>query len=390
MRRRSIATAILASLASVAFPAKAALAHEAPSLEVWWTGPEDCPATSFTDAMDRLLAASPVDTPIRVVATVEHGPEGWSILTDFEAGRERSGQRRFRAPACSTVSQAAALAIALAVDPTVLDRLAESEPTLPDTPPAEPLEPAPAEVIPDATAPIEPVIPPPEPAPAEPPIGPIEPLAAGDRQGTETRGAWRASLGVAGFIDGGALPGPGGGLAATLGVIRVRSGDRESGSGSDRESGRESNRDRGRESESGRGRFRGELTGSYRFATPKPASLDPRVGGEFSQWTIGVRGCFVPRAGVLELPLCGGIDAGQTRATGTGLRNSRSNVQPWLAGLVAAGLAWPIRSRIAIFARGSLAVPFVRQDFTINGLGLLHRIGPVQGRGLAGLELRLP
>lgn len=355
-RRRWISAVLLGSLGGVALPAKAALTQEAPSVEVWWTGPEDCPAATFTDAMDRLLAGSPVDTAIRVVATVERSPDGWSILTDFEAGPERSGQRRFQAPACPTVSQAAALAIAIAVDPTVLDRLADSTP--PEAPRSEPVTPAPIEAVPGATGPSEPVIPPAEPESAPPPIGPIEPLAAGERPSAEIRSSWRASFGVGGFIDGGALPGPGGGLAATIGALYRR--------------------------------FRGEVTGSYRFATSKPAPVDPRVGGEFSQWTVGVRGCFVPRVVAVELPVCGGFDAGQTRAVGTGLRDSRSSAQPWLAGLGTVGLAWPVRARIAVFVRGSLAVPLVRQDFSITGLGLLHRIGPVQGRGLAGLEVRLP
>jgi hypothetical protein len=343
--RWAIAAAL--GLACGAGPALAA-AHgttRAPSLEVHWTAPLECPSNTFTDALEHLLVGSAVTDPIRVEAIVEHTADGWSIHTDFDAGPGRTGQRTFQAVTCRTVTQAAALALAIAVDPSVLERLVAPV----EAPPVEPLAVA---QVPDAPVPaarIEPSEP--------PPLGPIV-AAAPDPGPAEPSSRWRGLLGVAGLIDGGALPGPGGGIAATIGVLH--------------------------------GRFRGEVVGTRRFATRRAAAADPRVGGELSQWSLGVRGCGVPRMGAVELPLCVGVDGGQTVGQGIGLRDPLTSAQPWLAGLAEAGVAWPVRPWLALTARASLAVPVLRQDFAISGLGVVHRVGPVQGRGLVGLELRWP
>lgn len=328
-------------------PAVAAARTSEPSIDVRWEGPSDCTSDTFTDALDRMLVGSSVVDPIRVEASVVRTQEGWSISTDFDAGPGRAGQRSFQAPSCRTVTQAAALAIAIAVDPTVLDRLVVAP---------EPSAEAEPEVVPERTA---------VPAPAadpSPPLGPIvavEPVSAlADGAGVEPSSRWRGLVGFAGLIDGGALPGPGGGIAATVGVLHRR--------------------------------FRGELVGTRRFPTRKMTSFDPRVGGELSQWSVGVRGCGVPSLGPVELPLCGGFDAGQTIGRGVGLRDPLTSAQPWLAALAEAGVAWPVRPWLALTLRASLAVPLLRQDFSIEDLGLVHRVGPVQGRGLVGLELRFP
>lgn len=322
-----------------------------PSIELRWSGPPECPASALGDALDRLLAGSSSLPAIRVEATVEPTADGWRILTDFDAGPGRSGSRTFHALTCRTAAQAAALAVALAVDPTVLDRLVGPEPLATPEPPMPP-------PVPDA----------PEPVTMGEPPGPNEPVGASvviepevvaaDRPPTEPSAPWQGVVGIAGLLDGGALPRLGGGVAALVGAQRRR--------------------------------LRGELLGTYRFATRRAAPADPRVGGAFSQWTVGLRGCGVLRPGPLELPLCLGADGGQTIGQGTGLRSSRTTLQPWIAAVAATGLAWPVRPWLALTLRASLVVPILRQDFAITGLGNVHRVGPVAGRGLVGLELRWP
>lgn len=325
------------------------IAHVPPPT-VQWTAPEECPADAFTEALDHLLAESSLVAPLRVQAIAEHTADGWSIHAAFDAGPGLVGERTFQALTCRTVTQAAALAIAIAVDPSVLDRLVAPAQATPTAAEADP-------VVPQVAVPQEPATS--SPGPTEPWLGPIvaaAPAAEGRRG--EPSSAWRGLLGVAGLLDGGALPGPGGGLAGAVGVLH--------------------------------GHFRGELVGAYRFATRRVAAADPRVGGELMQWSVGARGCGVPRLGAVEVPLCAGLDAGQTVGRGTGLREPFTSAQPWLAGLAEVGVAWPVRPWLALTARASLAVPMLRQDFTITGLGVVHRVGPVQGRGMVGLELRLP
>lgn len=346
-RGRCIAVAL-----GVAWGHAATAAAEAPLRDVRWNGPAECPADAFDDALDRLLAGSSLAEPIRVDATVERTDGGWSLHAEFDAGPGRAGQRTFEAAACRTVTQAAALAIAIAVDPGVLDRWVPM-----------------ADELPEAAAPPGPALPEPEASavePAEPatPIGPIEAAAstpaAAEPAAREPSSRWRGLLGVAGTLDGGALPGVGLGVAAALGVLH--------------------------------GRFRGEVVGSRRFATRRAAAADPRVGGTFTQWWVGARGCGVPRLGPVELPLCAGFDGGRTigKGTGTDLRARHTTPQPWWAVVAEAGLAWPVRPWLALTARATLAVPLVRQTFSIAGLGDVHRVGPVQGRGALGLELRWP
>lgn len=340
---------------------------DAPVPEVRWTAPTECPPDAFTDALDRLLTGSTIATPIRVEATVERTTDGWSIRTDFEAGPGRTGQRVFQAPSCRTVSQAAALAIAIAVDPDVLDRWVPTE-ALERRRPS--MGEGPSEHAGAPTAPAAPAVPEPtEPeaigsAPSDPALalGPIEAAvptpAAKDATRGEPSSRWRGLVGVAGMVGGGALPGPGLGVTAMVGVMH-------------------------------RG-FRAELVGSRRFATQRAAAADPRVGGSFTQWWVGARGCGVPRIGAVELPLCAGLEGGRTAGRGTGLPAPRTSVQPWWAALVDAGLVWPVRRWLALSARATLAVPLLRQDFTITGLGVVHRVGPVEGRGTLGVELRWP
>lgn len=315
-----------------------------PAPEVHWAGPAECPSQAFTDALDRLLVGSSIDTPIHVEATVERTPDGWSIRTDFDAGPERAGQRTFQAPSCRTVTQATALAIAIAVDPGVLDRwvpMADDE--------------APVPAAPQVPVPVVS-----EPGPVE--LGPIEAAEpaspAGDRARGEPWSRWRGLTGAAGSVDGGALPGPGLGVTVTMGVLH-------------------------------RG-FRAEVVGARRFATERAAPADLRVGGSFTQWSVGVHGCGVPRLGTVELLLCAGFEGGRTVGHGFGLPVSRTSVLPWWAGLMEAGLAWPVRPWLALTVRATLAVPLLRQAFTIDGLGVVHTMGQVEGRGALGVELRWP
>lgn len=338
-------------------------AHEGPPLEVRWTGPDDCTAADFVGAMDRLLVSSTVEVPIAVEAVVVRDSAGWSITTDFDAGPQRSGRRMFQASQCTTVSQAAALAIAITVDPALLDRLAGPEPEPEQDPGPEPhLEPLVDELPIHAVAsPTAERLRESADEPREPLLGPIEPIEpignAGDRGPADPSASWRLLLGVAGLVEGGALPGPGAGLSVTAGALVEQ--------------------------------VRIEAEGSYRFPTRRSFEQQPGVGAELSQWTVGLRGCWAPAVGPIELPLCVGVDGGQTTAVATGLGDAQPRVRPWLAPVGTAGVAWPIRPWIAVTVRGSAAVPLLRQSFAIEGLGVLHTMGTVQGRGLLGLELRL-
>ncbi|MGH1345601.1 MAG: hypothetical protein ACRBN8_28815 [Nannocystales bacterium] len=328
------------------------------AIDVRWSGPPACGPGAFESDLSALLADSEMSAPLRVDVEVERSEAGWALRADFSSGGDNRGQRVFEAHACETVRDAAALAIALTVDPTALSR-PETSPT-----PAEEPSPTEAEVVePSSVVPASDS----EAAPSSEPAPDIEPVVepgpsfvsqpAVEPPSVRSAPVWRVGLGALGFVDGAALPGVGGGVSFLVAAMR--------------------------------GPLRLEALGSYRFETDRASEVEPSVGGSFAQWSAGLRALWVPRWSSFEVPVGGGVDAGQTIGEGSGFGEARRTLQPWVAVVGTGGVSWVLHPRVALLARGSLAVPLIRQEFSIEGLGSLHQIGPVQGRGLLGLEVRL-
>jgi hypothetical protein len=125
------------------------------------------------------------------------------------------------------------------------------------------------------------------------------------------------------------------------------------------------------------------------------------VGGRFRLFTGLVRGCGVPGREPLELPLCGGLELGDLRAAGRGLRRPAIVDAPWVAVVASARPQWTPRLRSAAGANGrrarlalgallDLVVPLRRHRFAASGAGLVHAVGPVAVRLGLRMELRLP
>jgi hypothetical protein len=125
------------------------------------------------------------------------------------------------------------------------------------------------------------------------------------------------------------------------------------------------------------------------------------VGGRFRLFTGLVRGCGVPERGRIELPLCGGLELGDLRASGTGLRRPATVDAPWIAvvasarpqwipRLRSAGAADGSRARLAVGALLDLVVPLRRYRFATAEAGLVHAVDPVAVRLGLRVELRLP
>jgi hypothetical protein len=125
------------------------------------------------------------------------------------------------------------------------------------------------------------------------------------------------------------------------------------------------------------------------------------VGGRFRLFTGLVRGCGVPGRERIELPLCGGLELGDLRASGTGLRRPATVDAPWIAvvasarpqwlpRLRSAGAADGSRARLAVGALLDLVVPLRRYRFATSEAGLVHAVEPVAVRLGVRVELRLP
>lgn len=126
------------------------------------------------------------------------------------------------------------------------------------------------------------------------------------------------------------------------------------------------------------------------------------VGGRFRLLAGLVRGCGVAGSERLELPLCGGLELGDLRATGTGLRRPATVDAPWVAIVASARPQWSPRprsgsgsgerrrARLALGALLDLVVPLRRHRFATAEAGLVHAVDPVAVRLGLRLELRLP
>lgn len=126
------------------------------------------------------------------------------------------------------------------------------------------------------------------------------------------------------------------------------------------------------------------------------------VGGRFRLLTGLVRGCGVPGNERVELPLCGGLELGDLRATGTGLRRPATVDAPWVAAVASARPQWSPwpragsgsgerrRARLAVGALLDLVIPLRRHRFATPEAGLVHAVDPVAVRLGLRVELRLP
>jgi hypothetical protein len=104
------------------FGARQALGQTAGSnVELDWDAPSECPSgASVTADVERILAGSPSRTArMRVQATVSRtSPEKWHVELLLR-GAEWEAKRGLDGPSCAAVSDAAALVIALAINPEV-------------------------------------------------------------------------------------------------------------------------------------------------------------------------------------------------------------------------------------------------------------------------------
>lgn len=127
------------------------------------------------------------------------------------------------------------------------------------------------------------------------------------------------------------------------------------------------------------------------YATPRAITYpaEPAVGGRFQSVVVGVRACFAPAAGRLAVPLCGGLEGGAIFGRGIGIPNARNPVGAWIGGLAGAAAVVRVHPRVALLAGADLLVGLRRPAFHVGARETLFRASPVGLRALAGLELRL-
>lgn len=327
------------ALLGAALPSNARADTAAPKVEVTWRGPDDCARERFVDGLAHHLSASEAG-PVAIAVDVTTDAATWRLQATLVADGKTFATREFSARSCEAVSDAAALATAIAVDPMHVVEppvVAPSEPA-PDLVPVPLPEPQPElSTVIDAPEPIDRSITPP-------------------RRSKPVR-LTHATLGIAALLDGGALPGVGVGPSASVGVQRRH--------------------------------LRIELVGTWRTPVTVRAPSDRSQGARIDLFTIGARTCGVVNpAKTIEIPLCAGMDTGLLRGRGFGLADDRTARLLWSAAVGSSGVTWVFHRHVAIALRSEIGVPLARHEFAVAGHDAFDAVAPVFGRGLLGLEVR--
>lgn len=310
---------------------------EGPRLSLRWSAPAGCPSQARVIAeVDRLLGASGARPrePLQVTATVDEDPPGRFRVSLETAGEGGPRVRVLHASSCQALADAAAVIIALAIDPAAV--ASAPEPPPPAAPPAPPPLPPPP--------PPRPFVPPPRPRTAPPPPRDSVPLR------------FHVAAWVLGDI--GSLPGvsfaAGGALGLSIASWRI---------------------------EAGAGAF------------PSRAAVianRPTAGGDVSLILGSVGACrdILPK-GRFEIAPCAGVELGRLHAAGFGISNPTSGDALWSAFKAGGLFAWAPMDRFALVLRLDVVVPFARPSFVLDNVGPVFRSGPVAGRLGLGVEARL-
>jgi hypothetical protein len=345
-----IATRVLPSL----FAALALLLASAPTEPSirWSTTPACVDAARVPARVGELLGGASPPMAVLVLGAEplergQAGEDGWRITLELVPTEGIGLQRVLEGRDCATLTEAVALVVAVHLDAVATAAAVVAVP---------PVEARPQQA--DSTMPSEPT-PPPVPRPVPPTVersSPSRATATEAPPSLRARPRALASLAAAGEL--GVLPR--GAIAFELagGV--------------------------------GWSHARVELGALASLGPDATSERLPAVGGRFRLSTGSLRGCGVPARERVELPLCGGLELGDLRATGTGLQRPATVDALWLAAVASARPQWSPWPRLAVGALLDLVVPLRRHRFATPEAGLVHVVDPVAVRLGVRVELRLP
>jgi len=335
------------SLATSLLIAPPAVQRPAERIALSWDAPAVCP--DGRALLERIDGFAPgVTTRAREASLrgrVDQTDTGYALaLTLVEPGGQTI-ERSFEAGGCEELANAAALLVAVLLDPVASAKTvaASSKP--------EP-EPKPEPELPPPT---------PEEAPADrEEQAPPPSIVVVDEAPRDPSAPLDLELGLRIFTGGGYGPTTTG--TAALGGALALLGER----------------------------WRVELGAAW--IPPRTVRPELGVGGVFDAWFVRAGGCFVPRVGArerIELPLCGAVELGQVRGRGVDeLPVVLDAGLPWIALGLGQGLWFRPLRRLAFGLDVEAAVPLRRGSFVVESVEV-QNLAPVSVRALAGVELRL-
>jgi hypothetical protein len=310
-------------------------AFRAGAAELRWSAPAECPDRRDVEHEVGRLVGYPLqasDSADFTIEIVEKEPGFELTLRREEKG---SGERRTRTLSgrtCSEVADAAAVAIAMALQGNDTGEEAAQWQTAPADQP---------QVLPQTGA-------------RTPTRGRAENVARdrGPRSGAEPS-PFHVMGGAAGVVDFGALPqaAPGVELDLAAGYRKLR------------------------------------LTAFGALFAAVDATASQGGGGEFRLWTAGVLTCFDEPLRGYTLSGCGGFELGRMNGRGIGVSASRERSARWQAARLEMGVTLPAVGPLAVAIRAAAVLPLYRPEFVLDGTEVVHRAAPVTGRFLVGLEI---
>lgn len=339
-----------------------ALSHAPPATEgrvvdVRWDAPGPCPGeVELRRQVDEILGgtlAIPRSRSPSVIAVVRDEGETLSlrVFTVGEAGIRERALRYDRD--CTLLTRAAAVVIAITIDPASIGRLSPEVLALLDPGVQQQSESLPLSVPVEERAPPEPS------TETRAEVSPEPRTALPTELAKRPRRRARGSFRVLGGLGLGELPGAGGGVsgAATLVFHHLRL----------------------------------ELVASLWPARRlRLAGADADKGADFLLWSLGPRLCGVlhPHR-LLEVPLCAGFELGRVHVAALGLEVNRRARVTTAAGVFAPALVIVPLPRMALWLAPELVVS-TRPTYSIADVGPIYQAEPVAGRFMAGIELRFP
>jgi hypothetical protein len=311
----------------------------APVVDISWDAPPECGSRAeFVEHIETLLGrplGQAGDPELEVVGRITTEPAGMLLVLEFRQPVARV--RELRARSCVELRDAAAVVLAVTIDPLV--PLAD--------PPTRPVEPEPE---PEPEPELEPE---PEPEAEPKPVAPQPEAQTPGRRSQELAVVLR----IAGGIQYRALPSIAGGPVLALGLWRRA--------------------------------LRAELVGAWWLTGTTHFDVAPEVGATLSLGWVAPRVCGVPSVGRVAFPLCAGIELGGMRAAAFGTADARTRTLAWVAPELGGATHVQLSRPLALWIGVDGVIPLVRPSFIISSLGELHRTPPFAFQALLGLEIRL-
>ncbi len=314
---------------TVSGAASAQIAPKAP-LVLTWDAPATCPEKAFVESeVLRLLGGSAASETERLTAKarVTEAGDVWRVDIDAARGATRT-TRTFRGNECASVARAAALMIALVINPALI--VDPKELAAPSEPPT-----------PKISGPVSAQEPKKQEAPPTPP---------------PTRRSLEVFASVGAMADVHTLPKVGFGPTLALGISIER--------------------------------VTLEATAAFAPNRDMPLTDKAGVGATFQKLSVGTRSCVLALHSELTLGPCLGIEASQVRAKSFGIQVPGESMIRWAEGLAGGQLGWRFSAHFGVRLDAGAGVLLARRDVRIAPYGEVHRLGPVTGRFALSTEVR--